>query len=1309
MTVTRDDSSAGPRPPEPPEDTVMRARIAGQLFGDAPALGDPLQELGFQDVRPLGRGGMGVVARAFDPKLERHVAIKTIAPGRLGSEGEDERLLREAQALARISHPNVVAVHAVLQSSTGLHIVMELVEGTRLDEWQVGRRIPEIVDAYRQAALGLHAAHAVGLVHRDFKPSNVMVGEDGRVRVLDFGLVRVLGSRDATGPTAAHGDDDTGVSPSLTRTGARLGTLAYMAPEQMRGEAVDPRADQFSLCVALFTAVFGRAPFRGTTMADRLNEIEVGVRRDLPIGRVSRRVRRAMLRGLQASPVARHASMLDLAAALERGRPTRGLWIVVAGLVLAGGAIPLSVGSPDPCVAAQESVRALWSLEHAGQVEDAFRATGVEESAQAFTIADGRMRASIEAWSHAHRASCEGVQSDKGVEEAEIQQCLGIARDRLEVTAAILADADGQLVLRVDEVVGPHLEVDCATALGRRRVVAPIPPPLASAPDIADARRELERARVREHAGRFEEALEQAVRARSMAVDTGYAPVIAEAAFEVARLHERHEQPDLARAAALEATRAAIQSDHQEVFASALLVLARAELRDGAIDRAESMTTMAEASVQRLGAPADAMARLAATRGLVAGRAGRTDDAERDFREASRALTASGLRREARAAEINLASLLTDAGRPTEGYAKYQEIAQAARAELGAAHPELALLEYNTGVAALDLGELDDARAHLERALDLNGRGFGEKKVPVSTTLLALGVVAQQQGDWEAAWSSSAKLAALATLPTPDPVAAGRDSLMLRANAASAVCLPNVAQDAYRELLGSDPSNADIHERAQVLVGNLELAHLLERASRAACAVEGQFASECLAADGWMIAADAAALALRGALADASEAREALAGYEGHLERLLGHRALLARDFEVAVTHLGRAVDLWSTHGGAAQAWVLAAARIELAIALVGRQGGASGRFASRIKALLEVARSALARAHVQCPDSILPWLTVGGRTLEEVLGSAGADAFEELHKAATADTWHMEPVLEAGELPDAQVQAVVALVNVPTTRRRGDDHQWPLLRDVVAGRHGWTRRCPKPKRAWCPDVGSVGKWLAKRLGDRSIARCTGVVVGDHLVLTAMHCLNGVSPRALRIVPGYLDSDTRMSPAEGAVSYRIVHAFAPPEHSLDWVLLEVAPVDGADPWPATVGWGSDSDPLEIRSLGFPFGVPMQVSVGALASEHEMRDAPMLTTLDAVDYSSGSPVFGEDGLLGLVMGTGDGALACGGDTCTHVNPLDACVVPVRRAILDGPLETYKPAPTADEWQKKNADTDKYVSTREFPLGGFDACQ
>jgi len=271
----------------PADDLVAaraRAAIEAQLFGAAP-LGDanappapaPRRLGRYLLEQKIGAGGMGVVYRAHDPELARDVAIKVLRADAVDDAVASQRMLREARAMARVAHPNVIHVYDVGAADGQVFLAMELVFGKSLSRWlsEARRAWPQIFDAFIAAGEGLAAAHRAGLVHRDFKPENVLIGDDGRVRVLDFGLARAASHTHEEAMTTSAASDSAPLD-SLTKTGAVLGTPRYMAPEQCEGRPTDARSDQFSFCVALYEALFGVPPFAGRTVAEYFFNLREG-------------------------------------------------------------------------------------------------------------------------------------------------------------------------------------------------------------------------------------------------------------------------------------------------------------------------------------------------------------------------------------------------------------------------------------------------------------------------------------------------------------------------------------------------------------------------------------------------------------------------------------------------------------------------------------------------------------------------------------------------------------------------------------------------------------------------------------------------------------------------------------------------------------------------------------------------------------------------------------------------------------------------------------------------------------------------
>jgi WD40 repeat protein len=309
----------------------------------------------------LGRGGMGVVYAAHDSKLGRKVAIKM-----LRSEGGPKlqrRLIREAQAMAKLAHPNVVSVHEIGEHQGAAFIVMDHVEGQTLRQWLAGapRSVAEILAVFMAAGRGLAAIHEAGFIHRDFKPDNLMIRDSGQVLVMDLGIARA-GADALTSAVAVTGFDGSDHTVGdLTRDGTVMGSPAYMAAEQFSGGEITPKTDQFSFCVSLWQALYGERPFAGENMATLMDAVTVGQLRAAKRSDVPAALRSVLERGLQADPQARFESMNALLAALERASSSRvrvrrriawGAAVVGLAAIFVGGSVALDQApaseSPQP-------------------------------------------------------------------------------------------------------------------------------------------------------------------------------------------------------------------------------------------------------------------------------------------------------------------------------------------------------------------------------------------------------------------------------------------------------------------------------------------------------------------------------------------------------------------------------------------------------------------------------------------------------------------------------------------------------------------------------------------------------------------------------------------------------------------------------------------------------------------------------------------------------------------------------------------------------------------------------------------------
>ena len=334
------------REPTPAISGLDRTAIGSSATDGGPSLdetqprtGDPRRIHRFAVLRQIGAGGMGVVYAGYDEELDRRVAIKVVREDLVASQGRS-RILREAQAMAKVSHPNVVQVFEVGEFAGQVFVAMEFIKGHTLADWLTTqeRGWEDTLEMYLQAGRGLAAAHHQGLVHRDFKPDNVLVGDDGRARVLDFGLARAEGSLAPDNDSAlvrAHPPASV-LTTNLTMAGTIMGTPAFMSPEQHLGESADARSDQFSFCVALYGALYGYPPFAGDSLVELSESVIDGKLRPPPADTsVPAWVFAGLRTGLATAPADRHPSMDTLLAALtpDQVTLTRRRWQWPAALV----------------------------------------------------------------------------------------------------------------------------------------------------------------------------------------------------------------------------------------------------------------------------------------------------------------------------------------------------------------------------------------------------------------------------------------------------------------------------------------------------------------------------------------------------------------------------------------------------------------------------------------------------------------------------------------------------------------------------------------------------------------------------------------------------------------------------------------------------------------------------------------------------------------------------------------------------------------------------------------------------------------
>jgi tetratricopeptide (TPR) repeat protein len=629
-------------------------------------------------------------------------------------------------------------VYEVGEFEDGVWLAMELVEGPTLRaHLDAGTRSwGELQSIFVGAARGLAAAHAAGLVHRDFKPSNVLLGDDSRsagtsarVRVADFGLALALDRRDS---------DQGGASP---------GTPAYMAPEQLRGEDIDARADQFAVCVVLFEALHGRRPFAGDRPEELLAAIERGPRwseRSAPSW-----LRRTVLRGLEIDPARRFSSMDEVAQRLEHRRPLgRHLAVVIAAGASAGLAYAWArPDPPGPCARSDAAIASVWNDERAQQLERAATAAGPVAEA-GWKPGRAAIDDWAERWSAARRAACIATLETRERTEHAFElsaACLDRTLVELDALLSALAEAtdDSDRWSRSRAAAAELPDVDRCHATD---VLAMLDPP-PDDPRVAALRDALADCTAALRLGDYVRAGAAIDPLVAEAQALGHRPLVAEALFVAGSVAQVRRDADGAERALRDALWIAEAVRHEEVAAEAATALVEVV---GALqrrpERALEWAEHARAANERIGAADGTTLRLAHALAQVALVHGRAADA---VRHAEEELALAGDDAYWRAGALaTLASAEGAADRPHEASAHAQEAVELARSIWGEAHPNVAALHNNLGNLHADLHDDHRALEHYRLAIDSWTASLGADDVRIATARMNTATVLKRLGRW---------------------------------------------------------------------------------------------------------------------------------------------------------------------------------------------------------------------------------------------------------------------------------------------------------------------------------------------------------------------------------------------------------------------------------------------------------------------------------------------------------------------------------------------------------------------------------
>lgn len=705
----------------------------------------------------IGAGGMGMVFAAYDPELNRKVALKLMKPTQRERAKKRGRLLKEAQALAKLAHPNVITVYDVGTLDDRVFVAMELVEGDTLKGWlkQKKRKWDEILSVFVPAGRGLQAAHAAGLIHRDFKPDNVLIGGDGRVRVMDFGLARPAPGAESTSLDPERGlDDDVDdavpederpdvIEPLLTQTGSIMGTPAYMAPEQHLGKVTDARSDQFSFCTALYHGLYGARPFDGDDGGTLTKQKLEGKLADPPPGvSVPGWVRRAVLRGLMPDPAERWPSMEDLLDELENDpRVVRRKWMsAIGGVAVIVGVVAgvqyFRNQRPEVCRGFEDQLASVWNDERKQAAQAGITAATAEGTDGAWVqTAWGKIAEVVDGyggeWVQMSIEACEATHV-RGEQSTRLlglrQSCLEERLAEIDAYAEILAGADPRVTAAALPAAYDLSPLSrCADSEALASAVDP-PQTEDTQAAVAEMRRTLARVKMLAVTGRRSDAIGAAEEAYTAAQALDYPPIVAEARYRLGQVQgpvdAKASEENLQESAWLAAS-----VKHDTIAASAaneLVWVVGQEL--GKHEEGLGWSRHAEAAVKRIGLGGLDEATLRANIGAIHRSRG-------NFTESSEAYgQALELFEKLPRTELHVAAALCDVGdvkigqsQLADASASFQRARELTTTAAGEGHPAVAQAIAGLGRVEDARGDHEGARARYDEAIALVERAVGSR------------------------------------------------------------------------------------------------------------------------------------------------------------------------------------------------------------------------------------------------------------------------------------------------------------------------------------------------------------------------------------------------------------------------------------------------------------------------------------------------------------------------------------------------------------------------------------------------------
>jgi len=756
----------------------------------------------------IGMGGMGLVCAAYDPKLSRKIALKVLrnAASDEASTAGRNRLFREAQALAKLSHPNVVTVHDVDVFEGQVYIAMEFVEGTTLREWlrEQPRTWKDILQKFILAGRGVAAAHQADIIHRDFKPSNVLIGKEGDVRVADFGVAkeRDRSQRDPDRDfveferrrrTMDHGDGSSldtsaedalideiqsNVSMDLTVAGRMVGTPAYMAPEQHMGLPVGPHTDQYAFCVSMYEALYGRLPFEGKDRREQLSKMTEGRLPPPPKDGAARHVpswlHKVLTRGLRPHPSERWPSMEALLSALAREPIKRVRRMVIAGgvaLGLAAGVAAVVAGVFDevqenPCVALGLEVERHWNPARSTAIERAFAGSGTpfaEDSAR--TVLES-LELWANEWSAAKVGICEATRvGEQSGELLDVRMyCLAQRGREFDAMVAVFLEPDDDIIERsvpaVHTLSDPQscvLVRDTGEFRGRN-----LAPEVLAQIEAMDA--DLDRAYALASLGKYDESLTIQAKVVERAREVSHPWTLARSLFDLSESQLETGEVQAGEASLREVIHVAAElNDAEQEFLAWTQLIFYLGSKHNRVAEGHGWSLAAESALTRAGNSDRLRVRLAGNRAALA-LADNDPPSAIDYYTEAVALAkvefgedhATTIR-----TMMNLGIALAQAEQHSEAETVLLEVVARSKNVFGPTHPYLAAVYINIGMVYVVSKQYAKAEAPLREALAIRERVGGPAAPSLGKPLQALGKVARELKQYDEALANLERATAI--------------------------------------------------------------------------------------------------------------------------------------------------------------------------------------------------------------------------------------------------------------------------------------------------------------------------------------------------------------------------------------------------------------------------------------------------------------------------------------------------------------------------------------------------------------------